>query len=87
MMKKYLVLIFIVVIFTGYAINEQAGGAMFNNIISEANAQAVTPAPPIGGLVPCGRMADNLATGDIDESASCALCALFYIWNQVNCAL
>lgn len=35
------------------------------------------------GLVPCGRLADNPATGDIDESKACGLCALFYMLKNI----
>jgi len=41
--------------------------------------------PPTGGLVPCGRLMDNPATGDIDESKPCSLCAMFYMLkNAIN---
>jgi len=41
--------------------------------------------PPLGGLVPCGRLADNPATGDIDESKPCSICAMFYMLkNAIN---
>lgn len=44
--------------------------------------------PPIGGLVPCGRLADNPATGDIDESQPCNLCSTFYMLkNVINYAM
>ncbi|MBU3999596.1 pilin, partial [Patescibacteria group bacterium] len=42
-----------------------------------------TPVYPTGGLVPCGRMADNLATIDINESKPCTLCALFYMLKNI----
>lgn len=35
------------------------------------------------GLVPCGRLADNLATGDVDESKPCDLCAAFYMLKKI----
>ncbi|MDP3057666.1 MAG: hypothetical protein Q8N37_04090 [bacterium] len=35
------------------------------------------------GLVPCGRLDDNLATGDIDESQACTLCAMFYMLKNI----
>lgn len=35
------------------------------------------------GLVPCGRISDNTATGDIDESQPCSLCAGFYMLKNV----
>lgn len=35
------------------------------------------------GLVPCGRLSDNPATGDIDESKACSLCALFYMLKNI----
>jgi len=40
-------------------------------------------APPTGGLVPCGRLADNLATTDINESKPCTLCAMFYMLKNI----
>jgi len=36
-----------------------------------------------GGLVPCGRLADNTTTADIDESAPCSLCAMFYMLKNI----
>ncbi|MBU4580213.1 hypothetical protein KKB43_04315 [Patescibacteria group bacterium] len=36
-----------------------------------------------GGLVPCGRIDNNLATDDIDESAPCTLCAMFYMLKNI----
>ncbi|MBU4338816.1 hypothetical protein KKB43_01440 [Patescibacteria group bacterium] len=38
---------------------------------------------PTGGLVPCGRLADNTTTTDINESAPCSLCALFYMLKNI----
>ncbi|MDP3057662.1 MAG: DUF2341 domain-containing protein [bacterium] len=44
--------------------------------------------PPTGGLVPCARLADNLATNEIDESKPCTLCAMFYMLkNIINFAM
>ncbi|MBU4350893.1 pilin [Patescibacteria group bacterium] len=36
-----------------------------------------------GGLIPCGRLIDNPDTDDIDESAPCTLCALFYMLKNI----
>lgn len=42
-----------------------------------------TIVPPIGGLIPCGRLADNPKTDDIDESEPCNLCAMFYLLKNI----
>lgn len=39
--------------------------------------------PPIGGLIPCGRLGDNPDTDDINEHEPCNLCAMFYMLKNV----
>lgn len=34
--------------------------------------------PPVGGLIPCGRLGDDPATSEIDESKPCDLCSMLY---------
>lgn len=49
-----------------------------------ADVAIVTPPPPpTGGLVPCGRLADNPDTDDIIESDPCSICALFYLLKNI----
>ncbi len=57
--------------------------AVYNtSALCQVGACAIAP-PPTGELVPCGRLADNLDTGDIDESKPCTLCALFYMLKNI----
>lgn len=39
--------------------------------------------PPTGGLIPCGRLTNDPATTDIDESQPCSLCAMFYLLKNI----
>jgi hypothetical protein len=39
--------------------------------------------PPTGGLVPCGRLADDTATTEINESKPCDLCAAMYMLKRM----
>lgn len=55
-----------------------------DGITSTCNAAIVVVIPPTGGLVPCARLVDNPATGDIDESKPCNICALFYMLKNIT---
>lgn len=60
-------------------------GASYNLAVSgpggNASCSAVigTITPPTGGLVPCGRLIDDPATAEIDESKPCDICSMFYM--------
>lgn len=43
----------------------------------------ITGGNACGGLIPCGRLADNPTTGDIDETKACNLCAMFYLLKEI----
>lgn len=50
---------------------------VFSLVPQNAEATCVT-----GGLVPCGRQCDDIATPLITESEPCNLCAIFYMLKQ-----
>lgn len=39
--------------------------------------------PPVGGLVPCGRMVDDTDTKEIDETKPCDFCSMFYMLKKI----
>lgn len=71
---------------TGVIISDTTYTMTFTGIDSKTYTCSKTVGliiPPTGGLVPCGRLADNPATGDIDESKPCSLCAGFYLLKNI----
>lgn len=54
-----------------------------NNTIDNDCPNYNPPCGVTGGLVPCGRLCDDLLTPEIDESQPCSLCAMFYMLERI----
>lgn len=68
---------------TTYTMIADTDGGKGRVVCSPVTIDVIAPPPQNYGLIPCARLIDNLNTSEINESAPCDICSVFYMLKNI----